>query len=72
VIDLYRKENDKVQNLLPNSNHPSHIFKNIPSSLALRLVRICSSRADLIKRLDELQAILISRKYNKGVKNTAI
>jgi hypothetical protein len=42
VTDLYRKETDKVQYLLPNSNHPSHIFKNILFSLALRIVRICS------------------------------
>jgi hypothetical protein len=70
--DLYRKETDKVQYLLPNSNHPSHIFKNIPFSLALRLVRICSSRENLKKRLEELKVMLLSRKYNKGVINAAI
>jgi hypothetical protein len=70
--DLYRKETDKVQYLLPNSNHPSHIFKNIPFSLALRLLRICSSRENLIKRLEELKVMLLSRKYNKGVINAAI
>jgi hypothetical protein len=69
---LYRKETDKVQYLLPNSNPPIHIFKNIPYSLALRLVRICSLRVDLIKRLEELKAMLISRKYNKKVINDAI
>jgi hypothetical protein len=67
VTDLYRKETDKVQYLLPDSNHPSHIFKNIPFSLALRLVRICSSKTDLIKRLEELKIMLLSRKYNKKV-----
>jgi hypothetical protein len=61
-----------VQYLLPNSNHPSHIFKNIPFSLALRLVRICSSRDKLKKRLEELKVMLLSRKYNKGVINAAI
>jgi peptide-methionine (R)-S-oxide reductase len=72
VTDLYRKETDKVQYLLPDSNHPSHIFKNIPFLLALRLIRICSSRTDLIKRLEELKVMLFSRKYNKKVINDAI
>ena len=67
VTDLYRKETDKVQYLLPNSNHPSHKFKNIPFSLALQLVRICSSRDKLKKRLEELKAMLLSRKYNKDL-----
>ena len=40
TTDLYRKETDKVQYLLPSSCHPSHVFKNIPYSLALRLVRL--------------------------------
>jgi peptide-methionine (R)-S-oxide reductase len=72
TTDLYRKETDKVQYLLPNSNHPSHIFKNIPFSLALRLVRICSSRVDLQKQLEELKVMLLSRRYNKSVINAAI
>ena len=46
--DLYRKKCDRVQYLLPSSCHPSHIFKNIPFSLALRLVRICSTRENLL------------------------
>ena len=45
--DLYKKETDKVQYLLPSSCHPSHIFTNIPYSLALRLVRICSDEETL-------------------------
>jgi peptide-methionine (R)-S-oxide reductase len=39
MTDLYRKETDKVQYLLPSSCHPSHIFKNVPYLLAPRLVR---------------------------------
>jgi peptide-methionine (R)-S-oxide reductase len=34
MTDLYRKETDKVQYLLPSSCHPSHIFKNVPYFLA--------------------------------------
>jgi hypothetical protein len=53
--DLYRKPTDRVQYLLPNSCHPNHIFKNVPYSLALRILRICSKKDDLEKRLEELQ-----------------
>jgi peptide-methionine (R)-S-oxide reductase len=59
VTDLYRKPTDKVQYLLPSSCHPSHIFKNIPYSLALRLVRICSTKELLDKRLAELETMLL-------------
>ena len=54
ITDLYRKETDRVQYLLPTSCHPSHIFNNVPYSLALRLVRICSRGEDLTKRFKEL------------------
>ena len=70
--DLYRKETDKVQYLLPSSCHPAHIFKNVPYSLALRLVRICSRQEDLRKRFEELRTMLLSRNYNKNVVNSAI
>jgi peptide-methionine (R)-S-oxide reductase len=65
--DLYRKETDKVQYLLPSSCHPSHIFKSVPYSLGLRLVRICSDREDLKKRLFELEEMLLSRGYSKNI-----
>ena len=72
MTDLYRKETDRVQYLLPSSCHPNHIFKNVPYSLALRLVRICNRKEDLIKRFEELAAMLISRGYNKNVIENAI
>jgi hypothetical protein len=71
-IDLYRKETDRVQYLLPNSCHPAHICKNVPYSLALRLVRICSDKVTLEKRLVELESMLISRKYNKNIVKNAL
>ena len=40
--DLFVKAKAKNQYLLPSSNHPSHICKNIPYSLAYRIKRICS------------------------------
>ena len=69
---LYRKETDRVQYLLPTSCHPAHTFKNIPYSLALRLVRICSERRDLMVRFDELRDMLLSRGYNKNIIKAAI
>jgi hypothetical protein len=72
ITDLYQKPMDKVQYLLPSSSHPGHIFKNIPFSLALRLVRIVSERDTLKQRLTELKSMLISRKYNKDIVNAAI
>ena len=69
---MYRKPTDKVQYLLPSLCHPNHIFSNIPYSLALRLVRICSD-SDLVKqRLSELSGMLLSRNYNKNVVKAAI
>ena len=65
--DLYRKPTDRVQYLLPSSCHPNHIFDNIPYSLALRILRICSSKEALDKRLTELSTMLLSRNYNKNV-----
>ena len=49
--DLFRKETDRCQYLLPSSCHPSHICKNIPYSLCYRLVRICSELDALESRL---------------------
>ena len=72
VTDLYRKETDRVQYLLPSSCHPNHISTNVPYSLALRLVRICSRREYLLKRFKELSKMLTSRGYNKNVIKSAI
>ena len=72
ITDLYRKETDRVQYLLPSSCHPNHIFENVPYSLALRLVRICSRKEDLESRFEELKVMLLSRKYNKNIVEAAI
>ena len=72
ITDLYRKETDRVQYLLPLSCHPSHIFNNVPYSLALRFVRICSKKEDLMTRFQELKEMLLSRNYNRKVIENAI
>ena len=50
----------------------STYFQNVPYSLALRLVRICSDKSDLEKRLVELKDMLKSRNYNTNIVNAAI
>jgi hypothetical protein len=70
--DLYQKPTDRVQYLLPNSCHPNHIFTNVPYSLALRILRICSTKEALNKRLTELRQMLISMNNNKKVVENAI
>ena len=40
--DLHRKDTDRNMYLLPSSFHPPSCTKNIPFSLCLRIVRICS------------------------------
>ena len=72
ITDLYRKETDRVQYVLPSSCHPSHVFNNIPYSLALRLVRICSEQDTLLTRMQELKEMLLSRMYNKNIVNAAL
>jgi hypothetical protein len=72
ITDIYKKPTDRCQYLLPTSSHPAHITTNIPFSLCLRLVRICSDRATLILRLEELKQMLLSRSYDIKIIDGAI
>ena len=72
IVDLYRKPTDRNQYLLPSSCHPAHVTKNIPFSLAYRIVRICSEADTCEKRLEELRQLLLDRKYKKSIINSAI
>ena len=65
--DLFKKDTAKVQYLLPSSCHPGHITKNIPYSLAYRLLRICSDTKSFKQRLEELRQDLLSRCYKPRV-----
>ena len=62
---LYTKPGKKCTYLLPKSCHPSHICDNIPFSLGLRLLRICSDEDDFKSHLVALQETLQSRGYRK-------
>jgi hypothetical protein len=69
--DLYRKETDRNQYLLPESCHPKQCTRSLPFSLALRLVRICSEKENLDKRLVELKGLLLERGYKQKVIESA-
>ena len=70
VTDLFKKSSDRITYLLPSSNHPDHICRNIPYSLGYRLRRICSRDIDFQIRLNELSSNLQSRGYGiKVIKN---
>ena len=71
-VDLYRKPSDRCAYLLPSSCHPPHTTKNIPFSLALRIVRICTDTDSRDLRLRELKEMLRSRDYGRGLIDAAI
>ena len=72
ITDLFRKETDRNQYLLPSSCHPAHVTNNIPFSLGLRIVRICSRPEDREKRFGELKQMLLERNYPSKIIDAAI
>jgi hypothetical protein len=64
VTSLYTKPTNTFSYLISISNHPQHIFKNIPKSLFIRLRRICSSHLDYIFQSRILINQLEKRGYN--------
>jgi hypothetical protein len=62
-FSLYIKPTNTFGYLLPSSNHPKHIFANIPTSLIKRIRRICSSYADYIYHSYVLHDRLVKRGY---------
>ena len=72
VTDLYRKDTDRNMYLLPSSCHPPTCTKNIPYSLCLRIVRICSKVEDREKQFIKLKELMKSRGYSEIMLNSAI
>jgi hypothetical protein len=62
-FSLYTKDTHVNKLLLPTSNHPPHIFKNIPHSLFIRIRRICSDYYDFIDAAKKLGSNLLERGY---------
>ena len=72
ILDLYKKETDRNQYLLPSSCHPMTCTKNIPFSLSLRIIRICTKPESRDQRLGELKDLLLDRKYSPQIIEIAI
>ena len=70
--DLYRKETDRNMYLLPSSCHPPACSKNIPFSLCLRIVRICSKPENREKQFSNLKKLLLKREYLERTIDAAI
>ena len=70
--DLYRKETDRNQYLLPTSCHNKQTTRNLPFSLSTRIVRICSEVQNRNKRLGEMKQHLLNRNYDSKVIEIAI
>jgi hypothetical protein len=64
---LYRKPTDNPIYLHYFSEHPKHQKNSIPYSLALRCKRICSSQADLLNNLNDLEEKFLDRQYPKEI-----
>ena len=72
VTDLYCKPTDRNQYLLKNSCSPASVIKNIPFSLALRILRICSEEEARELRFSEPKELLLARSYRLSMVDTAI
>ena len=69
---LFQKPCRVVSYLLPSSSHPGFITRNIPYSLAYRLVRIESTQEGLEQNLNKLQEELVGRGYRQAVVQSAM
>ena len=70
--DLYRKDTDRNMYLLPSSCHPPSCTKNIPFSLCLRIVRMCSKPEYREKQFLNLKKLMESRDYSERTINASI
>ena len=70
--DLYKKKTDRNQYLLTSSIHPIQCTRNVPYSLGLRIVRICSQPENREKRFQELKNLLLERGYKSKLIDTAL
>ena len=68
---LYSKPGKLCQYLLPSSCHPNHITRNIPYSLAYRLLRIESIPEKFKINLENLRRDLLSRQYSPNIIQSA-
>ena len=72
MLDLHKKDTDKNMYLLPSSCHPPHQHENVPFSLAMRIVRICSLQESREKRFSELKQMFLDRGYRESIVEASI
>ena len=70
--DLFKKETDRNQYLLPSSCHPSQTKKAIPFGLSMRIIRICRDPEKRDQRLQEMRKQLMDRGYPNLLLDSAI
>ena len=64
IFSLYLKPTNTFNYLLTDSNHPPHIFKNIPKSLFIRIRRNNSQLSSFLFHARLLTSQLVKRGYN--------
>ena len=70
VTDLYEKPTNTHQCLLPSSNHPPHVHRDLPYGLGIRIRTIVSEHETLEVCLNELSTFLWQRGYSASLVNS--
>nr|XP_039273918.1 uncharacterized protein LOC120347871 [Styela clava] len=63
--EIFTKETDSHQYLLPSSCHPKHVTANIPKGLFIRKRRTCSTEEFFTKHAEIMKSYLIKRNYKQ-------
>ena len=69
---MYSKPSDTHAYLLPTSNHPTHICKNIPKGVMKRVTRNCSEQVVRDSTYEEYKEHLLKRGYSNSLIDDAI
>ena len=72
IFSLYLKPTNTFSYLLPNSNHPNFIFKNIPKCIFFRTRRICTFLSDYYYYARIFKRQFMMREYNETELNKSI
>jgi hypothetical protein len=64
-FNLYIKPTFTFSYVLPESNHPSFVFKNIPKGVFFRIRRICSDLSDYLFHAYTFSLQFFKKNYNR-------
>lgn len=70
--DIYRKPTDNLTFVPFDSNHPSHVKRNIPYNIFRRIILLVSEPSNQLKRINEVKNQLINLNYPNRLLNDAI